>query len=260
MTTSTVYYKVTNELECHHGFQYQDGLNELPDPFVEEGTCVPGGFYFTSKDFIHHFLSLGVYIREVRLPTEDPEFRMVKDQSGKCWRANKIILGKRYNIFSIDISNTFSNITKIDILYACCRVGQLNTLKQLIETVDRYYFNSIRALEYAITNYQLDIVKFIYSKYNLADYKQTLIYLSIASGDISIISFIFNQYPHVYIDSRVMNYAIGKRDMRIIEFLHNRSCNVSEMTIKIAKESGDPIIIHFFQQQYPDLFEESENM
>ena len=91
-----MYYKITNEKECHHGFQYKNGLNVDTLPFRKEGSCVPGGLYFTDKDNIPSYYGFGVWIREISLPLNDPDFLMVKD--GNKWRANKIILGKRWSL------------------------------------------------------------------------------------------------------------------------------------------------------------------
>ena len=44
-----IYYKITNASENHHGFQYQDGLNELQEEFNDnpDDHCCAGGLYFT---------------------------------------------------------------------------------------------------------------------------------------------------------------------------------------------------------------------
>ncbi len=44
------FYKITNDTECHHGFQYRDGLNILVESFAEFRLCVSGGFYFTALE------------------------------------------------------------------------------------------------------------------------------------------------------------------------------------------------------------------
>lgn len=95
------YFKITNKDENHHGFQYKEGLNVLDKPFDEQGYCVPGGLYFTDAKHICEFLSYGVYLREISLPFDDKDFRWVRDNGNK-WRANKIILGKRYYLSEVD--------------------------------------------------------------------------------------------------------------------------------------------------------------
>ncbi len=92
METTKLYFKITNHNENHQGFQYRDGLNILTQPFNDnpKDSCVAGGFYFTDVDNIFEFLHHGVHLREVILPTDDPDFKIIKDGKNK-WRANKII-------------------------------------------------------------------------------------------------------------------------------------------------------------------------
>ena len=97
-----MYYKITNKNENHHGFQYVDGLNILTDDFNNDPnqSCCKGGLYFTDADNIFEFLNYGIYLREITLPTLDPNFCMVKDNNK--WRANMVILGKRYELSNVD--------------------------------------------------------------------------------------------------------------------------------------------------------------
>ena len=91
------YYKVTNENEIHHGYQYKDGLNILIGKFNNNPnkSCVTGGFYFTDYKNLINFLDYGVWIREVTIPTDA---KVVKDPDGNKWRADKIIFGNKYHI------------------------------------------------------------------------------------------------------------------------------------------------------------------
>ena len=75
-----MYYKITNENENHHGFQYSDGLNVLKDKFNDNSnhSCCSGGLYFTNSENIFKFLDYGIYLREVTLPTENPNFKKSK--------------------------------------------------------------------------------------------------------------------------------------------------------------------------------------
>jgi len=96
------YYKITNREEIHHGFPYQDGLNVLKEPFNddEQKSCVAGGFYFSDKQNIKNFFSYGSNLRIIYLPTEDRDFKMVKDPAGDKWRANKIIFGEKHSLYN----------------------------------------------------------------------------------------------------------------------------------------------------------------
>ena len=56
---------------------------------------------------MHKFLCYGVNVREVTLPLDDPDFKIVKDSKGDRFRANKIILGSKKSIFDIDVIKEF---------------------------------------------------------------------------------------------------------------------------------------------------------
>ena len=98
------FFKITNEKECHHGFQYQEGLNVLDKPFEPTGTCVEGGLYFSDEDNIHKFLQFGCWLRVITIP-EDAQ--MVKGPEGYKWRADKIILVDKYEILNIETLKKF---------------------------------------------------------------------------------------------------------------------------------------------------------
>jgi len=67
MDSNKLYFKITNSIENHHGFQYYDGLNILKEKFNDDPTasCVPGGLYFTDAEHILEFLDYGIYLRAV---------------------------------------------------------------------------------------------------------------------------------------------------------------------------------------------------
>jgi hypothetical protein len=62
------FYRLTNELENHRGFQYTTGLNVDVLPFNPTGECKSGGLYFFSSRQLEHFSTYCKdikYIREV---------------------------------------------------------------------------------------------------------------------------------------------------------------------------------------------------
>lgn len=93
-----MWLKVTNEQECHHDFQYRDGLNIDVLQFQNEGSCVPGGLYFTDRFNISEYYEYGTWLREVQLPIDDPDFKMVRDPMLDKWRANMIFLRKKHDL------------------------------------------------------------------------------------------------------------------------------------------------------------------
>ena len=121
------YFKITNATETHNGFCYKDGLNILDKEFEEQGSCVPGGLYFTTIDHIKDFYDYGINLRKINLPLEYPWFRMVPDPSGNKYRANALFFEEKYSLldphtyqkfnleiehnkFIVDIASEYGNI------------------------------------------------------------------------------------------------------------------------------------------------------
>jgi len=88
-------YKITCENEIHNGFQFHDGLNIDTVPFNPNGSCKPGGIYYSSKDILH-FLGHGPWIREVII---QGDAQIYKDPcSPEKWKSDKPFLGPRRRI------------------------------------------------------------------------------------------------------------------------------------------------------------------
>ena len=96
MEANTVLLKVLNNEEIHHGYQYKEGLNKLPEgeKFNDDETqsCAPGGFYFSNLENIHEFLHMGTHLRKIEIP---PGTKIVKDPNGTKSRADRIIIRER---------------------------------------------------------------------------------------------------------------------------------------------------------------------
>lgn len=165
-----IYYKITNKDENHNGFQYKDGLNVLLEPFNDDltDTCCPGGFYFTSAEYILKFLSYGIYLREVTLPTNDKNFKMVADD--EKYRSNMIILGKRYDLSDTNIIKYLVtmgaglNIYDGSVLAECARMGYVGNVKSLFECGVTINYRHVAALTSSAENGHLDVVKYLVKK------------------------------------------------------------------------------------------------
>ena len=133
------YVKITNAKENHNGFQYVDGLNILQEKFNDDPnqSCCKGGFYITDVTHIFEFLDYGIYLREITLPEDDINFKIIKDPNGNKWRTNMIILGKRVDLFNVD------------------------TFKYLIEHGADIHIQNDYVLRYSARRGYFDIVKFL---------------------------------------------------------------------------------------------------
>jgi len=91
------HWKVTNESEYHYGLQYKTGLVVDPKPFNDDPTlsCVEGGIYFTTKEYIHKFFWIGTNLRPVKIPKDA---RVVLDPNNDKYRADKVILGEKKDL------------------------------------------------------------------------------------------------------------------------------------------------------------------
>lgn len=99
LSPSAEFVRMTNSLECHYGFQYQDGLNVLSESFSlgHHG----GGMYFIPKNKISNWEDGSteidgelVWLREVSLPPD----AIVTQEALNVFKADKIILGKRTSL------------------------------------------------------------------------------------------------------------------------------------------------------------------
>ena len=134
-----MYFIITDEKEN----QYVDGLNVLED-----------AARFTNVENIFRLLDCGKYLRKVTLPvpkeqstgctaswpTDNPDFIMIKDEFQEKWRANMIILGKRYDLFKVE------------------------TFKYLIEHGANIHVQRDFAFHWSAANNYLDIKEFLVEK------------------------------------------------------------------------------------------------
>jgi len=91
------YWKVTNDKECHYGLQYRTGLIVDPKPFNDNPneSCVEGGIYFTTKEYIHRFFWIGTNLRQIKIPKNAS---VVLNLEGDKYRADKVILGEKRDL------------------------------------------------------------------------------------------------------------------------------------------------------------------
>lgn len=188
---NTIYLKVTNEKENHYGFQYQDGLNILIEKFNDDpnASCVAGGFYFTTAEYIHNFYGYGVYLRVVILPIDDPEFRMVKDSGGDKYRANRIILGERYSLTDFNTYLKFG--IKFPKLTSCCNPEYFPLLQYLVSNgADIHVFHD-EPLRLAAGNGYLEIVKYVVEKgADINAMNSAAVITSAANGHLDVLKYL----------------------------------------------------------------------
>lgn len=129
-----IYYKLMESSECHHGFQYKDGLNVDTAPFNPSGSSEPGGLYFTIAEHLERFLCRGVWyrewvmrniatpkeaqfldyrviIREITIPEDALVYPDPKPRGDNIvWKSDKMILGARHDLREVETYEWLSDI------------------------------------------------------------------------------------------------------------------------------------------------------
>lgn len=85
--------------KAHNGYAYKLGLNLLNMPFQPKGSCVAGGFYFTTPDYISNFYGYGTHLADIKLPFNDTDFKMIRDPDDSKYvkyRSNMLIINQMY--------------------------------------------------------------------------------------------------------------------------------------------------------------------
>jgi len=233
MNSQKLYFKITNKKEKHHEFQYYNGLNELIDEFNDNpnNMCIynncyfPNGLYFTDIDHILEFLEFGVYLREVILPTDDPDFKMVQDGDNK-WSANKIILGKKRNLCDV------------------------STFEYLIDNGADILAADNCAIRWACTNRHLEIVKFLISEgaNTRAKDNYSIRYAS-ANGYLEIVQLLISNSAMVHAkDNYAIKWASANGHLDVVKVLVEAGADIhaeQNFAVKIASENGHLDVVQY---------------
>lgn len=150
---SMIFYKITNRKENHYGYQYKPGLNILPDKFNDDPLerCCSGGFYITTIEHLGKFLNYGENIRQIKLPFDNPEFKIVKDPSGDKWRCNMLeLMEPKYSLFDVKTYQMLleqNNITHIAQHISAWMSTQFisscsNTITQKLVTIGLFFLDN----------------------------------------------------------------------------------------------------------------------
>ena len=298
-----MYFKITNKDENHNGFQYADGLNVLIEKFNDDSnqSCCPGGLYFTNAANIFKFLNYGVYLREITLPvsqgkqstectaswpTDNPDFLMIKDKSGDKWRANMIILGKRYDLSNID---TFKYLIEsgadvhadddyalrwsaknghLDVIkyliekganvhagddYAlqwCANNGHLNIIKYLVEYGADIHAVDDAALRFSAINGHLDVIKYlIESGANIHAENDAALRHSARNGHSNVVKYLIEKGADVHADDNyALRYCAKNGELNIIKYLIEKGANAhDDVALRLSAENNHHDVHEFLK-------------
>nr|AEX63276.1 putative ankyrin repeat protein [Moumouvirus Monve] len=262
-----LYFKITNETECHRGFQYKNGLNVLEGEFNDDPKdyCVPGRLYFCEPKDIYHYLDYGVHLREVYLPIDNPNFKMVINPL-KIYGANMIILGKKYYLndfntwkYMIDCGLDIYSNDNEPLKTAICN-GYLEIVKKLIKCEDNFTaYEKIcgNSIVYAVRGGYFDIVKTLIKTSNIySDLTLALTHSSL-NGNLEMVHnlIIYGANIHANNDIAIRNAAYNGH-LEVVQYLVSIGANVhtsKNYAIRWAAREGHLKIVKYLLECGVDI-------
>lgn len=233
-----MYYKITNARENHNGFQYKDGLNVLQEPFNDDphAHCCKGGLYFTDVKNIFLYLHYGVYLREIFLPTDNPDFKMVADIDK--YRANMLVLGKRYNL------------------------SDVATIKMLIDNGANVNAGKSYVLKWSIHNGYTNIAQYLMgldgldknrSQQAINDYVQQSNYDYKIMKTLKEIGADIDLHHN---DDAMLMYYVDRNDLKSVQYLVEHGANIharDEYALRYSARMGYADIVEYLIKEGADI-------
>ena len=224
------YYKITNAAENHYGFQYKDGLNILEEKFNDdpEAHCCAGGLYFTDAKNIFEFLNYGIYLREITLPVENPDFEMVVDENK--YRANMIILGKRYELANVETIKMLieAGANRDCALRYIAEKGHLEVVKYLIEKGADVHTKNDSALRTSAEKGHLEVVKYLIEKgADIHAVNDSALHFSVLYGHLEVVKYLIEAGADVHANHDLaLRWSANSEHLEIVKYLIEKGANI----------------------------------
>ena len=236
------YFKITNSEEIHNGFVYTDGLNVLLEPFNNDPneSCVAGGFYFTTLEYINKFYSYGVNLREVFLPTDDPEFKMIKDPQGDKWRANKIILGKKYSLYDPKTYELGLDMTRNNkIIDLASKHGNIEFLEWWKKSALELKY-SIDSMDLASRNGHVNVLEWWHKSGLELKYSTDTMDSASRNGHVNVLEWWHKSGLELKYFNLAIDLASSNRHVNVLEWWHKSGLELKYSTdsIDLASRNG----------------------
>ena len=210
------------------------------------------GSEFTNIDNIFSpLLQNGVYLREVTLPTDNPNFKMIANQEKTIWRANMIVLGKEYQLTDVD---TFKYLIKCGAniracndfaIYWCVSGGHTDLVKYLVKKGAKIHVFDDCPLRLASEKGYLDIVKLIIKK-EKSKYVSRALNLVLRwgaiSGHLNIVKYTTGLGADIHIDNDfVFRWSAKNGHLDVVKYLIELGANIhvnDDFAFKWSEENG----------------------
>jgi hypothetical protein len=233
--------KITNEKENHHGFQYQTGLNILQETFRKEGSCVPGGFYFTTVDQVHNFYDYGVYLRIVEIPDDAQVVKDPDETMGLKWRTDRIILGGKYPLCDVETIKKFDLKITEEYIRNLVKYGKVDVLMFLLEKHNSLIsgFTS-EALNYASQNGHVNVLEWWKNSGLELKYDEYALSLASKNGHVNVLDWWFKSGLPLKYDEYALNHASCYGNINVLDWWKNSGLPLryNEYALDYASSNG----------------------
>lgn len=223
------YYKITNQLENHNNFQYQNGLNIILDEFDNDPESMGNGFYFTTIKYLPKYYYMGINIREIFLP-KNPELKIVKlldefsdDEVNDKYRANMIILGKKYSLYEPATYLHFGlNMEyNIHLVNHASQYGNIDFLEKWKENNWNLKY-STDAMDLASENGHISILEWWKNSDFKIKYSKYSIDWACENGKIDVLDWWFNSGLELKYSHNALISAVKNGHKNIVEWWRNK--------------------------------------
>jgi hypothetical protein len=233
-----MYVKITNENECHYGFQYNSGLNVLDKRFEKSGSCVEGGFYITNLENVHNFYYKGIWLRTIGIPQGAKSVKDPDTLNGEKWKLDRIILKDKYPLYDLETIKKFNLKITDYYITEVCKKGKIDILewyindnslfrftdKIIIETCE---YGQIKTLEWFYKNNYLNNV--LLSRISILDKAS-------AKGHVNVLEWYLNNKLHLNYTESALDDAVYYNHINVLDwwFKSNLPLKYSTMSIEYA--------------------------
>jgi hypothetical protein len=247
-----IYVKITNNDECHNGFQYQDGLNIVNKPFEQTGSCASGGLYFTDLENVHNFYYYGVWLRIIEIPTDAQVVEDPDTTHGKKWRTDKMILHERYYLYDPETIKKFD--LKITEPYVSKYVDLFSTKNQKNTELQLSFKNVSRALHLASANGLVKVLEWLKKSGLPLKYTEDALNLASQYGHVEVLDWWLNSKLPLKYDENALHLASGNGHVNVLDWWLNSKLPLkyTENALNIASENGHvKVLMWWFDSDLP---------
>lgn len=243
---ATTYFKIFRHDHCHHGFQFQKGLNVIKQDFQKKMGC-EGGFHFCGAKHILEYVTLGDVVRKIEIAPGAHIFHKAGDAR---FKADAIILKSAYELSDPEtfamLRHYGADITQADVVIWACQKGYLPVLSYLASVGADLQAGNNEPFKAAAAANQLHVVTYLWSKaepkIKAADMTSALIRTASRGHREMVIWLWLRGADVVTQDSIALRLAVVANNVALVEFLIQAGCDVQAVQnqcLKWAAKASD---------------------